>query len=189
MVLREVIAFVNGLVTNFVVRISKSETKDLIVDHEIPGVTPEMIDAWWFIMSDTKNYKLWQPKDHFWARFEIKEENGKTTFIQHVLENIGGIPSLLHIRAEDPNTISIARNYSHVFTGASLNSAGIPYAWIVHQYEEMPGGTKMRSTFRIPAKAPGFFVSALKKHNLEEMGEFSRFLPELYKKEVLHCRS
>lgn len=185
MTLREILAYLNGLVTDFVVRISKSETRDLIVDHEISGVTPEMIDAWWFIMSDTKNYKLWHPKDHFWARLEIKEEAGKTTFIQHVLENIGGIPNLLHIRPEDPESISVHKDYSHVFAGASLNSAGVPYAWIVHQYEEMPGGTKMRSTFRIPAKTPGFFVNALRRHNQEEMAEFSSYLPELYKKEVL----
>lgn len=181
MFIREAIARINGRVTNFVAKLSKSETKDLVVNHEIPGVTPEMIDAWWFIMSETETYKLWHPKDHFWARLEIKEEDGKTTFIQHVLENIGGIPSLLHIRAEDPNSITIPKEYSHVFAGSSLNESGIPYAWIVHQYEEMPGGTKMRSTFRIPAKAPGFFVSALRRHNIEEMAQYSNFLPKLYK--------
>lgn len=181
MFLRETIARINGWVTAFVVRISKSETKDLVVNHEIPGVTPEMIDTWWFIMSDTETYKLWHPKDHFWAKLEIQEEKGKTTFIQHVLENIGGIPSLLHIRAEDPNSITILKEYSHVFAGSSLNESGIPYAWIVHQYEKMPGGTKMRSTFRIPVKSPGFFVKALRRHNIEEMAQYSKFLPKLYK--------
>jgi len=128
MFVRETIARVNGLVTDFVVRISKSETKDLVVNHKILGVTPEMIDTWWFIMSDTKNYRLWHPKDHFWARLEVKEENGRTTFTQHVLENIGGIPSLLHIRAENPDSISIPKDYSHIFAGASLNNSGVPYA-------------------------------------------------------------
>ena len=45
MFIREAIARINGWVTDFVVRISKSETKDLVVNHEIPGVTPEMIDT------------------------------------------------------------------------------------------------------------------------------------------------
>ena len=184
MFIRETIARINGLVTDFVVRISRSETKDLVVNHEIPGVTPEMIDAWWLIMSDTENYKLWHPKDHFWARLEIREEAGRTTMTQHVLENIGGVPSLLHIRMEDPNSINVPKEYSHVFAGAGLDKSGIPYAWIIHQYEEMPGGTKMRSTFRIPAKTPGFIVGALCRHNQEEMSQFSKFLPKLYREKV-----
>jgi hypothetical protein len=161
---------------------SFSRTKDFVIDHEIPGVTPKMIDTWWFIMSETERYRLWHPKDHYWANLEIREEGGKTIMIQHVLEKIGGIPSLLHIRAEDPDTLSIPREYSHVFAGSSLNSAGVPYAWILHQYEEMPGGTRMRSTFRIPAKTPGFFVKGLRRHNQEEMSQFTKFLPELCEK-------
>jgi hypothetical protein len=179
MSIRETIARINGLVTDLVVRISRSETKDIVIDHVIPGVTPEMIDTWWLIMSETENYRLWHPKDHFWARLEIKEEAGNTTAIQHVLENIGGIPSLLHLRLEDSDKITIKKEYSHAVGGSSLNNSGIPYAWVLHQYEEMPGGTKMRSTFRIPVKAPGFFVDSLRRHNREEMSQFSKFLPKL----------
>ncbi len=182
MSMQETLARINGLITNRVVKRSKSKTKDLVIDHELPGVTPEMIDTWWVIMSDTDNYKLWHPKDHIWARLEVKEEGGKTIMTQHVLEKIGGMPSLLSLRMEDPNTISIAKEYSHVVAGSSLDRSGKPYAWTQHQYEEMPGGTRMRSTFRIPAKAPGFFVKGLRKHNQEEMAQFSAFLPELLDK-------
>jgi hypothetical protein len=181
MSVRETIARINGFVTNFVVMISRSKTKDLVINHEIPGVTPEMIDTWWLIMSDTETYRLWHPKDHFWAKLEIKDEAGKTTATQHVLENIGGMPSLLHLRLEDPKTISIPKEYGHAFAASSLDESGIPYAWIIHQYEEMTGGTRIRSTFRIPAKTPGFFVSALRRHNQEEMSQFSKFLPKLCK--------
>jgi len=179
MPIRETIARINGLVTDIVVRISRSETKDIVIDHKIPGVTPEMIDTWWLIMSETETYRLWHPKDHFWARLEIKEEAGKEIAIQHVLENIGGIPSLLHLRLEDADKITIKKEYTHAVGGSSLNNSGIPYAWVLHQYEEMPGGTKMRSTFRIPAKAPGFFVNSLRRHNREEMSQFAKFLPKL----------
>ncbi len=181
MFVRETIARINNLITDIFIKISKSKTKDIVIDHAIPGVTPQMIDIWWFIMSDTETYKLWHPKDHIWAKLEIKEEGGKTTATQHVLEKIGGIPSLLHLRLEDPGAISISKEYSHVMAGSSLDDTGTPYAWVIHQYEEMPGGTRMRSTFRIPAKAPGFFVKALRRHNQEEMSQFSKFLPELCK--------
>ncbi len=177
--MRELMARANGLVTAWVIKRSKSETKDVVIEHELMGVTPEMIDRWWALMSDTERYKLWHPTDHIWAELEVKEEGGKTVITQHVLEKIGGIPSLLSLRLEDPDTVSIPKEYSHVVAGSSLDRNGVPYAWTQHQYEEMPGGTRMRSTFRIPAKAPGFFVKGLRKHNLEEMGQFPKFLPGL----------
>jgi DAPG hydrolase PhiG domain len=177
--MQETLARINELITNRVVKRSKSETKDIVIDHELLGVTPEMIDMWWGIMSDTERYKLWHPKDHIWAKLEVKEEGGETIITQHVLEKIGGMPSLLHMRPVDPNTLSIPKQYSHVVAGSSLDRSGVPYAWTQHQYEEMPGGTRMRSTFRIPAKSPGFFVKGLRKHNQEEMGQFPEFLPEL----------
>src|SRR4030042_1612715 len=109
--MQETLARINGLITNRVVKRSKSKTKDLVIDHELPGVTPEMIDTWWVIMSDTDNYKLWHPKDHIWARLEVKEEGGNTIMTQPDLEKIGVMPSLLSLRMEDPNTISIAKEY------------------------------------------------------------------------------
>jgi hypothetical protein len=175
------LARANGLVTDWVVRRSKSETRDLVIDHELLGVTPEMIDAWWTMMGDTEHYRLWHPKDHVWARMEVEEEGEKTILTHCVLEKIGGMPSLLRLRLEDPNALSIPKEYSHVVAASSLDRNGAPYAWTLHQYEEMSGGTRMRSTFRIPAKAPGFFVKGLRKHNQEEMAQFPVFLPGLCK--------
>ena len=172
-------ARINGLVTGMVVKLSKSETRDVVIDHELHGVTPEMIDAWWPLMGDTERYRLWHPGDHVWARMEIEEEEGRTVLTHCVLEKIGGVPSLLSLRLEDPETISIPRQYSHVVAGSSLDRKGVPYAWVQHQYEEMPGGTRMRSTFRIPARSPGFFEKGLRKHNREEMARFPEFLPGL----------
>jgi hypothetical protein len=181
MSVQETLARINGRITEVVVRRSKGKTRDLVIDHELPGVTPEMIDVWWVVMSDTDRYKLWHPRDHVWAELEVKEEGGETVAIQHVLEKVGGMPSLLNLRLEDPNKMSIAIDMGHVIGGSLLDSSGNKYAWTLHQYEEMPGGTRMRSTFRIPAKAPGFFLKGLRKHNIEEMGQFPKFLPELYK--------
>jgi len=177
--MQEALARINGLVTDWVVKRSKSETRDVVIDHELLGVTPEMIDIWWTIMSDTERYKLWHPKDHVWAKLEIEEEGGKTVITQSVLEKIGGMPSLLRLRMEDPDTIPIQKDYNHVVAASSLDRNGVPYSWVQHQYEDMPAGTRMRSTFRIPAKAPGFFEKGLRKHNQEEMGQFPKFLPGL----------
>jgi len=37
------------------------ETFDLIIEHEIHGVTPEMLHWWWRSMMTPGNYKLWAP--------------------------------------------------------------------------------------------------------------------------------
>ena len=64
--------------------------------------------------------------------------------------------------------------------GCVLDGRDQPVSWLLHQYESMPGGTRMRSTFRLPAKTPVWFIKALKKHNREEMAQVSVFLPALY---------
>ena len=52
--------------------------------------------------------------------------------------------------------------------------------WMLHEYEKIENGTKLRTTFRLPAKIPKPFIEALRKHNIEEIREFENFLPELY---------
>jgi hypothetical protein len=37
---------------------SESKTIDLVVDHTLQGVTPEMIDWWWDHIDTTGHYKL-----------------------------------------------------------------------------------------------------------------------------------
>jgi len=41
----------------------KGKTIALVMDHELRGVTPEMID-WWWDNVDNESYKMWQPDDH-----------------------------------------------------------------------------------------------------------------------------
>ncbi len=52
--------------------------------------------------------------------------------------------------------------------------------WLLHEYDPIEKGTKLRTTFRLPAKTPKPFIEALHKHNIEEIGEFTNFLPALY---------
>jgi hypothetical protein len=80
--------------------------------------------------------------------------------------------------------VPVPTTRSHVFAGSVVDREGKPLLWIVHEYEEAPYGTKMRSTFRLPAKMPSFILEALRRHNREEMEKFTRFLPELYRKHL-----
>ncbi|NHI94103.1 MAG: phloretin hydrolase [Candidatus Lokiarchaeota archaeon] len=160
-------------------RKSKGQTIDLIVDHVLIGITPEMLDWWWDNINDTERYKLWHPKSHKYFEWE-SNPNKHAGKIQIVLENIGRITTKLRIRWEDPDQIPIKTDYQHVLAGSILDDKNVPFSWLSHEYESINEGTKMRSTFRLPEKTPKWFINNLRKHNIEEMAEFPKFLPNLY---------
>lgn len=166
-------------VMEFTASRSRGETRDLVVFHEIAGVEPEMIDWWWDNIDTTERYRLWHPGSHLSFSWESKRGDEHVGRIQCVLEEIAGIPSVLRIRWEDPDVLALDRIYSHANAGSILDGADEPIGWLLHEYEATENGTKMRSTFRLPAKTPEWFIRGLRKHNLEEMARFSSFLPRL----------
>ena len=98
-------------------------------------------------------------------------------------ERIGVIPAKkLRIKVVEPSTSPIRATYQTVRSTCVMSEDDKPMTWIVHESEPMPGGTRMRSTFRLAAESPAGFVNALRKHNKEEMGQFPKFLPGLYRK-------
>jgi len=156
---------------------SKSETVDLVVEHELPGVTPEMIDWWWphIYMANT----LWHPTEHIAFRYEelpSKSGQGGPTKVAVIVEKVSESPaSELRLRIEeDQSSFPIPTTYDHVNMSTILGSGDKPIGWIHHDYIA-------RSTFRFPAKTPKQFLEAMRKHNIGEMGQFPKFLPELYK--------
>lgn len=179
-IIARAIARIFDRVMSRVGKLSGPGTKDLVIDHELEGVTPEMVHWWWLNMSDTRRYRLWHPRDHISAVWEVPPGEKGADPIQLALEKIGGLPMLARIRFGDPAKSPVETTYSHVVTGAVLDRDGETAAWVVHEYEPMPGGTRMRSTFRLPAKTPGFYVRAVRKHCEEEMAQLPRFLPGLY---------
>jgi len=162
-----------------ITRKSGSATTDLIVDHELKGVTPEMIDWWWDNINNTERYKLWHPKDHKSFIWENPPINGHVGTVQRVIETVK-FPTLLRIRWEDINSIPISAEYKHVLAASVLNRNDEPIAWLLHEYGALQNGTQLRTTFRLPAKVPQWFVKALHEHNIGEIREFTNFLPELY---------
>jgi len=163
-----------------IVKMSKGKTIDLVVNHELPGVTPEMIDWWWDNIDTTERYKLWHPKDHHAFEWEKSPKNGHIGAIHRVVEDIG-ISTTLRIRWEDPSTSPIPVEYDHALVGSILDKDDNPTSWVLHEYQSIENGTKLRTTFQLPAKIPKQFIEALRTHNQEEMGEFVNFLPNLFK--------
>jgi len=129
---------------------SKGKTIDLVVDHELLGVTPEMIDWWWDNIDVTNRYKLWHPEDHKSFEWEVSPKEGHVGAIQRVVENIG-IPTTLRIRWEDPSQSPIPIEYNHALVGSTLDHDNKPMTWLLHEYEK-----------------------------IEKISEFEHFLPELY---------
>jgi hypothetical protein len=155
---------------------------DLVIDHELEGVEPEMIDWWWKNMVDPPYYKWWHPEDHISIEWEVPPvREGNIGAIHIAGERIGEFPAArLRIQVVDPAASPIAATYGYVRATCIIDADDNPVTWIVHEYESCAGGTRMRSTFRLSADTPQRFVYALRKHNKEEMGQFPKFLPKLY---------
>ena len=165
----------------------KGKTVALVVEHELRGVTPEMIDWWWDNM-DNDTYILWHPQDHIALEWQIPPEKvGHAGAIHMACERISDVSAhILRIRWEERESAPISTIYSHVNVGSPLGPGpdDIPLGCIVHEYEETSDGTRMRSTFTLPAILPQEFLDSLRKHNIAEMGQFPEFLPELYRQKT-----
>ncbi|MFX0035460.1 MAG: DAPG hydrolase family protein [Candidatus Hermodarchaeota archaeon] len=161
---------------------SNSDTIDLIVVHELSGVTPEMIDWWWDHIDNSERYRLWHPKDHKSFEWEVSPGivDGHVGAIHRVVEIIDGRPTTLRIRWEKPDSIPIKAVFEHKNAASVLDNKDKPISWILHEYRSIPNGTLLRSTFRLPAQIPNSFIEDLKKHNIEEIGHFTEFLPKLF---------
>src|SRR4030042_330925 len=165
----------------------KGKTVDLVIEHELRGVTPDMLDWWWDNM-DNNTYKLWNHQDHIALEWQIHSSQvGHAGAIHMACESISDIPAhILRIRWEEPGAAPIPTIYSHVNLGRVLapGTDDIPLGCAVHEYEETSYGTRMRSTFTLPAAVPPQFLDSLRKHNIAEMGRFPEFLPQLYKQKT-----
>jgi hypothetical protein len=172
-------SYESNKITEQIFKRSRGKTMDLVVDHILHEITPEMIDWWWDNIDTTERYKLWHPKNHQSFQWEVSPKNGHIGAIQRIVENIG-LPTMIRIRWEDPSTSPIPIEYDHALVGSILDRNDNPTSWLLHEYESIKNGTKLRTTFRLPARVPKQFIEALRKHNKEEIGEFVSFLPKLY---------
>jgi len=165
----------------------KDKTVALVIEHELRGVTPEMLDWWWDNM-DNDTYKLWNLQDHIALEWQIPPSQvGHAGAILMACESISDRPAhIFHIRWEEPGAAPIPTTYSHVNVGSPLapGADDIPLSSAVHEYEEASYGTRMRCTFILPAVVRQQFLDSLRKHTIAEMGRFPEFLPQLYKQKT-----
>ena len=153
---------------------------EVSAEHEIHGVTPEMIDWWWVNME--KGYHLWCPEEHKSLEWEVPPKPGDHVgAIQIDEQSMGGGPAMkVRLRFEDPAECPVPVNYDHLMVAAGIGPDNKPIGYVIHQYKATEYGTLIRSTFHSAMPLPEDFGERFLKHNKEENANFPKFLPQLY---------
>ena len=171
--------------------------KRIVVDQEIKGLTPDMLDWWWDNINTTARYKLWHPTAHTSFKWVVPPENPEQLAyspgaVQRVSEFLGPYSAPLLITWLDPALVEDRVEYDHWLYAATDLAflSGILPQRLIHEYQTNTAGDGivMRSTFTIPSFfdlfMPGF-SRQLGKHALQEMQFLQYFLPELFEREYL----
>jgi hypothetical protein len=153
---------------------------EIVQYNEIKGVTPEMLDWWWDHIDI--GFKLWHREDHLQFKWIVHPSAGHVGAIHVAKEEIGGRVMDAKIRFEDPQSVS--SEFDHVLYASILLDDDSVGARMLVEYESAPFGTRMWSTHWMSERIPLDFIEGVIKHNHEECENLSRFLPDLYKKEI-----
>ena len=169
-------------------RESNGEYINLSVEHgELPGLRPELMAWWGEHMDNPEFYKMWHPEDHFTHDIEtITDKDGNTVTMMYAEERVSPYAaSILRLRQEDPESSPVSpRTYKPFASSTMLGPDDEVIGGIYHEAEVTPAGMKIHSTFRFPAKTPREFLDAMARHSKTEMGNFPKFLPDLYARET-----
>jgi len=183
-----------------------NDSFELNIEHDpIKNVTPQMLD-WWFrnIGGEMEyqgkvypRYLVWHPIDHI--HWELAKPSPDGTAGEgsefHIVEALGAnmewlIDSTEHVEKLNETGIRLV-----------LRTMGHEVFRLEHWFDPHPEGTLYRSRMQVgvedtfgslifqPLIRPFIFTEemgyAWLKHNVEEVGNFEFFLPELYEREVL----
>lgn len=174
----------------------------LSIEHDvIHGVTPEML-LWWFrnLEGDCEidgrrypRYRVWHPRDHVAFRYSKLPAGG------------AGPGAVFHIHEvfdRNPDwRIDVLTDVTRLDAGGFAHQPrmhGFRAAVMDYTFERVPGGTLYRNSLTVGFALPpalriinrGLVTAAFGeargrawlKHNVEEVGNFEFFLPELYAK-------
>jgi hypothetical protein len=175
--------------------------RQLTIRHEvIEGVTPEMI-LWWFHTFPTRTvtvagksvpwYRLWHPRDHIVVVIRERGNPDIPGLSQganlEIHERVGGKykPFVGHIAALDATGIHLVAavggatigNLRHTFTrieGGTLYESKLVLGLDVPVMRVLVNAV-IRNFVMTDEQAKGWFT-----HNVEEVGNFQFFLPDLY---------
>lgn len=171
--------------------------KTVIVDQEIKGLTPDMMNWWWDNIDTTARYKQWHPTAHVsFEWLEAPASPNNTTYsvgaVQRVVEYLGPYKNALLITWLPKEDAADRVEYAHwIYAKTDLDGlSGIFPQDMIHEYQmnEAGDGIVMRSTFKVPFFLDWVmpdFTSELGKHAQQEMQMLQYFLPKLFSEEYL----
>lgn len=177
----------------------------LTIEHDIiRDVTPEMLEWWFRHIGDIMEYQgrrydrylVWHPLDHIrWelaegdpgsvgvgSRFRIVEAFGRD--LRYLIDSTETVEKLDHTGIRLTRTIlgSQVLRLEHWFQGGP---GGTRYFSEMVLGSDSPFGKMIFNPLVRPRLFPNDMGWAWLKHNVEEVGNFERFLPRLYAREAL----
>ena len=176
----------------------------LTIDHDrIAGVTTEML-VWWFqtfasLEVEAKGrrmpaYFVWHPRDHIGVEHRGGAPGGPLRPGEHLR-----IHEAFDRRAEfELDAVAEVTQLDATGIGLRVSLLGRPLMDLVHRFQDVEGGVLYRSRMVLghdggllryvvnrlilPRRFNREKAEAWLRHNVEEVGFFERFLPELYAK-------
>ena len=173
----------------------------LHIRHDVlHGVTPAML-VWWFQHLEGTielqgrswpRYRIWHPVDHIAIRYARRLPDGSVGpgAQIHIQEALGGNPHWL---------VDIVTTIERLDEGGFVHApwvAGVRVASLEYTFTAVPGGTLYENSITVGPQNPigRMFVNrvvrprlfpddkarAWLRHNVEEVGNFEFFLPDLY---------
>lgn len=174
------------------------------IEHQVVrGVTPKML-VWWFkhlegdMLYDGQRlnrYRVWHPRDHISIEYSRRNPDGTIGVgcVIHLTEMFGANPDYL-IDLHTEITKLDEQGFAH-----RPRLHGLRLARMDYQFNAVESGTLYRNSLTVGAAGiVGWIVNPLIrtfafdeargrawiKHNIEEVGNFESFLPQLYAAEV-----
>jgi hypothetical protein len=151
---------------------------DVVIDHELHGITIEMI-AWWGANIE-KGYPLWHPEDHI-SHTPFPVRPGEFAIAK---EKMGDGP-VMELRLQSTGldeVVDLPIVYTdYVTVGGQPDLDSKVRSYLTHQYEATSYGVRGRSIMHREEGMPRKFAEAFRKHCTEEVGRFPEFLPQLWK--------
>lgn len=170
------------------------------IEHEVVrGVTPAML-AWWFrhLEGDidfagvrAPRYRVWHPRDHVQVHYHRRRPDGSVGpgAVLHLTEMLGARREYL-VDVKSPIVRLDEGGFGH-----RPRLHGLPVAAMDYTFTAVPGGTRYVNSLTVGFK--GAWARPLNalirrlafdeahgrawvRHNVEEVGQFERFLPPLY---------
>ena len=177
----------------------------LTIKHDvIKGVTPAMLH-WWFthIRGEMtvdgavyERYLAWHPLDHIhWSHTPAPDGTAGAGAHFQIVEALGRDPRHLIFVEDDEVIWSSEEGFQLAGT-----RFGLRLSRMTHRFTPVPGGTQYDSELIVGVDLPVLgpllnryvrsrlftepMARAWLKHNVEEVGNFERFLPQLYASET-----